>query len=244
MFRYKSISTFLFDELLNRYIYFCKPLDFNDPLEFYCSHAQISAASHKMVETLIASGEVPDQEEHYEFALENFFRLFVAQINDMRTDLLEKKGVCCFSETDTNNLLWSHYANGHRGVCIEYNLDKINGKVIKVNYFKEPFEIPFKDGKPDGGELSEVILSTKKIDWEYEREIRLYHAEPNKRFYHQRDSIKSITFGLKTSADDAGAIGRAALSNNPNCKFYKIVLPENGGWDLERFNEELVFDPN
>src|SRR5207253_3097370 len=34
------------------------------------------------------------------------------------------KGICCFSEEYNNPLLWSHYGDQHRGICIGYTLDR------------------------------------------------------------------------------------------------------------------------
>ena len=35
------------------------------------------------------------------------------------------RGVCCFSAVINNPLLWSHYADQHRGVCIGYSLARV-----------------------------------------------------------------------------------------------------------------------
>ena len=32
-------------------------------------------------------------------------------------------GVCCMSEVATSNLMWAHYADSHKGLCIGLNLD-------------------------------------------------------------------------------------------------------------------------
>jgi len=51
-------------------------------------------------------------------------------------------GVCAFSLTQENRLMWSHYADDHRGICLTYaiprsfidnNIDKIMG-ITNVDY--------------------------------------------------------------------------------------------------------------
>ncbi len=47
--------------------------------------------------------------------------------------------IACFSETNSDFLMWSHYANKHSGICIEYSLESgINDTVI----FPYEFSLP------------------------------------------------------------------------------------------------------
>lgn len=42
-----------------------------------------------------------------------------------RTDQFAKNSnVVCFSRTKDNSLMWSHYAGGHNGICVEFDLKK------------------------------------------------------------------------------------------------------------------------
>lgn len=36
-------------------------------------------------------------------------------------ELLDHVGVLCLSESSEQTLLWAHYADGHRGVCVEFD---------------------------------------------------------------------------------------------------------------------------
>lgn len=35
-----------------------------------------------------------------------------------------ERGVCCFSKTYSNPLLWSHYGDQHKGLCIGYGMER------------------------------------------------------------------------------------------------------------------------
>lgn len=52
--------------------------------------------------------------------------------------LLDSIKVGCLTTKNDNTLMWSHYADKHRGICIEYDIGKINEKynliINKVNY--------------------------------------------------------------------------------------------------------------
>jgi hypothetical protein len=101
--------------------------------------------------------------------------------------LRENTWICSLSKINDSLLMWSHYADNHRGVCIELNmahvikyLDGRYGTV--VNNFG--VEVQYKDivQKPDYFKnfqnYHEYQISTKGKDWEYEQEWRLYIVKP------------------------------------------------------------------
>lgn len=71
----------------------------------------------------------------------------------IKIDLKNHIHVTCFSETNENTLMWSHYANNHEGFCIEYDFKElgINNPVTRfmfpVTYTNTVFDI--KDYFPD-----------------------------------------------------------------------------------------------
>jgi len=88
--------------------------------------------------------------------------------------------IACFTESNINLPMWSHYADSHQGVCLEYDLTSINNKYIVDRLFP----VLYKSALPNGVEtylnrtvnennLSEYILVHKLKDWEYEKEWRL-----------------------------------------------------------------------
>ncbi len=96
-----------------------------------------------------------------------------------------KHGVFSLSGTHDNTLLWSHYADSHKGFCVGFDRDELQNylknlctKQIKrviahypVTYQDDyPLIIPKLEDDPE--ELMSVGLSTKSCDWEYEREER------------------------------------------------------------------------
>jgi hypothetical protein len=58
-------------------------------------------------------------------------------IQSIERELLKRydRGVCCFSTSFKNPLLWSHYGDKHNGICIGYNLERNPLPIIeKVEY--------------------------------------------------------------------------------------------------------------
>lgn len=62
---------------------------------------------------------------------------FCSTFEDMRCTT----GISCLSESDDSLLMWAHYANNHRGMCVEYDLMEINKQLqftpVPIIYSKE-----------------------------------------------------------------------------------------------------------
>ena len=53
----------------------------------------------------------------------------------MKKELSKNRGLICFSQRWRNPLLWSHYANRHRGICLGFEVPK--GLLGRVEYVKD-----------------------------------------------------------------------------------------------------------
>ena len=86
--------------------------------------------------------------------------------------------VACFSEINDSILMWSHYAQNHKGFCIEYDLSDWDCKdhLKPVQYVDERHYIRsnFADNLPPnaGREIMDAALF-KSAEWSYEKEWRL-----------------------------------------------------------------------
>jgi len=91
--------------------------------------------------------------------------------------------VCSFSERVDSTLMWAHYANYHKGFCVEYSICNLPHMhhlcrfLYPVIYSDSPFnatENVRRVGKP---EFNNLYLNKagliKSNDWHYEREWRL-----------------------------------------------------------------------
>lgn len=106
----------------------------------------------------------------------------------------------------TNILLWSHYADSHKGFVIELSENFIEGiEINKVDYSGDRDYLTFED--VDEGSFKNVFYK-KSVEWSYEQEYRsVFPLEKaykvNDRKIHlykiKKSHIKSITFGCKMS---------------------------------------------
>ncbi|MFA4907491.1 MAG: DUF2971 domain-containing protein [archaeon] len=92
-------------------------------------------------------------------------------------EIIEQKSryrVCCFCKSYKKFLQWSYYTNGHRGVCLEYNINKTNLPtyiIIKsVNYTKT---LPSFNSAASIEDQTKTFLLTKLKVWKPENEVRI-----------------------------------------------------------------------
>ena len=78
-----------------------------------------------------------------------------------------------------NELLWAHYANSHKGFCIEYDLDKLSNNISCDFDITNVINVTYKSNRPKVFNNEDVFLTqqkvfgTKSMVWEYENEVRL-----------------------------------------------------------------------
>lgn len=93
-------------------------------------------------------------------------------IEETLHELLDRVGLFCLSETACEQLMWAHYADGHRGVAVEFRAD--SGLFLaaqRVIYSSDP---PTINRVMDSAtEILEKSMLTKGDDWKYEREWRV-----------------------------------------------------------------------
>lgn len=96
-------------------------------------------------------------------------------LRSWKQEFHETKGLLCFSENWSNPVLWSHYADRHRGISLGFDVS--NDLTLPVNYSKDRVEIRFEGNDPNNG-LSEAfvdeLLRTKYDHWIYEEERRVF----------------------------------------------------------------------
>lgn len=133
-----------------------------------------------------------------------------------RDKVHESLGVCCFCGDSTQKelLMWSHYADSHKGLCIVFDAGRaFTANLHKVTYTREIPE-PFRWYEYDfSGENFRYFLS-KSWPWRYEDEYRLVCPNaPNSKVYFNKESLLEVRFGLRASTNTVSRIV-LSLQNN------------------------------
>ena len=121
-----------------------------------------------------------------------------------------KLSVTCFSSVKDNYLMWAHYADDYKGICIEFDFIETDffdnselefvrkGLSGKVNYSTEFPKITFHEKFLDWTYIQTQIKDaffTKSVDWMYEKEFRILLDESKGLKKFTATSLKNITLG-------------------------------------------------
>ena len=104
-------------------------------------------------------------------------------------DWLDSHVVKCFSKDPTNTLMWAHYADNHRGVCVGFHFETLKETIVgdqplrnyPIRYSSTPPLTLISEEISDTtvGLLAFDVLHTKSIHWSYEQEHRFYTLRPD-----------------------------------------------------------------
>jgi len=206
---HKKIDKHLLKSLINSELYFARPARLNDP--FDCRVNIINALENAIHRSL------PPVRQRLEKIrkMKSFF-------DKVQTDL-EGMGVSSFSLDLENPIMWSHYADNHRGICLAYSFpesffyeaaDYILG-IASVDYGLDPLSNWFLReasglGSFDefGMSLIQKILTIKAEQWEYENEVRIIKNTGGV-YPIDKKYLKQVCFGLATPETDVQLIKKA-----------------------------------
>jgi hypothetical protein len=124
-------------------------------------------------------------------------------------------GITCFSsyENFNNHLMWAHYAENHKGICLEFRSISPSKKIeyfrFKENLPDMPYEIVQQfltvkyKRKYKVQKETQKIFSIKKRCWKYEKESRLIQISPplkpldseHRKIYYNKRNVSKIFIG-------------------------------------------------
>lgn len=140
---------------------------------------------------------------------------FVSKREVVERDLgrmTEKIGICCFSRSGDDALMFSHYADGHRGCCLEFDeayTDDSFATVFPALASLERREVEYREEPPllryfeaSLFEVLRVAYFTKHVRWSYEQEVRFVRFAGAGSEKFRREALRSITFGCASTDND------------------------------------------
>ncbi|HBL76059.1 MAG: hypothetical protein A2W90_11630 [Bacteroidetes bacterium GWF2_42_66] len=168
----------------------------------------------------------------------------IEELNGGIDDLLLRRnemGIYSLSETYDDELLWAHYADGHKGFCIEYDLDILlnESSFSKLRYFPvkykmKPPQIDINDLKNNSLDFYKKVAGIKSKKWSYEKEIRIISEDVGEQDYDYR-AVKAIYFGYKMPDKQKRIIMNRLKGRG--LKYYQIELDEK---NYTFFRKEII----
>jgi Protein of unknown function (DUF2971) len=92
-----------------------------------------------------------------------------------RTSIDDAVGMLCFSEDWKDPVMWAHYGDKHRGICLGFDLSRELAETI--SYQDKRLLTALEKAEGDARRLSaamqRALCTTKFSSWKYEREVRM-----------------------------------------------------------------------
>ena len=233
LYKYRSIKSTI-DFLKNGSIYFSSYKDFNDPFESACKR-KYDFTPKEYFETFQRWGV-----DSFSAAIEaEKIRLGYVNAKDLlsqATDLiLNDFAYFCMTKDPDNILMWSHYADSHKGVCLKFDLlqdlDTFS-LTVPVDYNSEYPEFDTLNGNPGIN-----IITRKSLDWAYKHEHRTVKVKEHGIHQINKEALVEIIFGCRTLKRDKIKIRNLVKNNGFNSVSFSeaVVNPEAYKLDIQPY---------
>jgi hypothetical protein len=208
LYKYGSISSRLLEDVFGkRRIYLSDATKFNDPFE--CRPVLTvhhSPLKRKMFLEQITRDRFPNTDKRtLKKLMKGKGRLLTdpKSLRAVYNGFVSTVGIYCLSEKKDDLLMWSHYSDCHRGLCLEFNTSTEN------TLFWEAFKVIYQDDYPTvnimeirKAENFRKALLTKSSHWAYEQEWRILKmkAEGGPGYYDfSSELLTGVIFGALMS---------------------------------------------
>ncbi|WP_190275153.1 DUF2971 domain-containing protein [Collimonas fungivorans] len=207
-----------FNDLFDSKIDLAKPT----PQQFKALRNHIHKAQKHIFDGLTKSGKFTQAGHGHLNDLEQMFN-----------ELIDSYAVYSLSAKATSNLMWAHYADSHRGFCIEFRSQYI--QALPVTYSDNIAKLEMIDlfrlqlSTVDENELGKKVVAALRVklkEWSYEDEYRYLANDENSRIpagklrkevYYQPEFVEAIIFGCRMEE----RVKRYIIQNMPYPVKYK-----------------------
>ena len=200
--------------LENNTLKFSTPFDFNDPFDCSLKLLSFNNIPENLIKEHIDKGilvlEDGDEKLSYKELAQKADSIYNEEImKEILKNLKEDLWISCFSKKNDEILMWSHYAKGHTGFCIGFNIGGLSETMefilSKVKYKDQFNKIDFFN---DQKKALENWISIKSTKWSYESEVRLRTNSTRTDLDNSgitkiaKESISEIYIGYKTELNN------------------------------------------
>ncbi len=257
LYRYRCFNNKHHEEsLFEREIYIPSAKEFNDPYDSKIPFRYIEKdlTEENIYEKCLALAKASEPNLSEDYYQERAYKMqrkdYLKDVH--RLDLFDKIsyerlcadfGIFCLTPDVENVLMWSYYANSHRGFCIGYNSEYLikcglfgmGGEVFYDNTFPK---IPLFWTENDFPMLN--ILLTKWEKWKHENEYRLIHRyQKGKTHVLPPEAISEVVLGSQLSENEKLQQTEKIMKFLPDTKIFQIELDKNS-FGLKKL---LIYDP-
>lgn len=236
IYRYQPSSSYAIRNLSETKLWFSDPSTFNDPFDCatstleHCIQAAIDAVDAPTALQLFISTSrhrpelLTEMASKSEAELQRIARGAFRHAIKLASE--RERGICCFSEKKDDLLMWGHYAESHRGFCLEFDttFDPFNSE-DKFHPVRYQESLPSWDlNRLAEGDFEQLIyhFCTKAICWSYEHEWRTMHKKRNTAYEYEQQALTAVYFGARASVELKQSI--LAMPSLAGTKFFEMQM--------------------
>ena len=257
LYKYRAFNVNSLRLLSEGEVYYANPQSFNDPLD--CDptlNIDIDRdALEELCFQLLKNSEDEDSarkriDHHWYMSTEhggdktedakvesNYMRMLATDVKRILVDDYGKMGVFSLASNWDCPLMWSHDANEHHGVCIEYDSSDAEFRNVAPVRYDRPRSIriselaawKLRDCERSKESVFQTFFLSKSPQWKYEAEWR--DIADRNGVQAAPVLIKSVYFGLR--CDPAVRTSVVKLLSRTDVTFYDIY-PRRDSFDLAR----------
>ena len=228
--KYRSCTPRTWDILRNHELYFSPPQDFNDPLDL---SIDVKSKYERAKSHVYKTDTNPESRKSFLITMLDSIKKGVTKegedisLNKALYLFMQSRGILSLSKTAHDALLWSHYADSHRGICLGFNAEilQIDGAtgsgdvqylpnppymakflelIEEFSEFCRPWDgVHFSDEQGNDfynkqvDAMLQIGFYTNSENWKYEKEFRLTSSPGNHSF--STYALQEVILGAKTS---------------------------------------------
>lgn len=271
LFKYRAFNVNTLTMLTQLEVFYADPKSFNDP--FDCdlkldrsgnrSIQAIERIWHSLMEGLPAKSRDRRLKENYHSSSRYggdahdggvgsriFKERLLDDIEERLQEVLGSRGVLSLASKWNCPLMWSHYADEHRGICIEYDtkghccdrlgpVDYDSSRTITLSDIAE-WKLNVSDVART--KIVEAYFFAKQSQWRYENEWRdIAHSDGRRDQPFKK--ISAIHFGYRCTEAVKRAVIGILRHHGDSIEYYSMGTTKNGfglarkGFTLETLNE-------
>ncbi len=230
LYKYQPVTEYTLINLCKHQIWFTKPVDLNDVYDCAIYPKKRVPTEEELAQLLpILRQKISDQDLDPRFQ-KDFLKEQLAndEITQWSKEIVDRYGVACFSDSMDNLLLWAHYTNGYKGICLKFDTSFEPFPKAEIVNYSPTIPLVFTEDSLLRPEYAvRQMVMTKPKCWEYEREWRILGKGDSPTCY-QPECLTSVYFGVRTNETDKCLV-RNLLKDSPVTYFETKTFDDQYG---------------
>ncbi|WFB34955.1 DUF2971 domain-containing protein [Kiritimatiellota bacterium B12222] len=237
LYKYCSYSHYLLGCLTKKTIWLSGPEAFNDIFDCKFDKVVLTVDQVEEIRAVLQHRVENGGDEHFvsedlppKIHTTEELKHFVDSQYELVENFIKGFGIMSMSELSDSILLWAHYGDNHRGVCLEYDIPDLQTNPLmtpeSIIYSTQYPTLSLYDFWVDILSNGSRILKTKSIEWSYEKEWRILLSNSANSEISTPFELTAVIFGARMPDNEKETI-KAILKRDEGVKLLQAFESTN-----------------